>query len=155
LSVLVLELVLAGSGAGGATGAGRRERCAGHRPGGRSLGGDDRLHPVGWAALALLISGPDSARAAFEPRRGEAPASRHVVRKPGHANRAGRRLGSQRTGTSQLYDLTLPTGQARSAYSQLSIRRISRADSGHAATTRIVSLLRRSAKCRDQLRGAR
>jgi hypothetical protein len=55
------------------------------------------------------------AGASFEPRHGEVPAGRHVVKKPGH-DQAGRRFESQHTGTSQRYDLThFHPGQANSA----------------------------------------
>ncbi len=48
---------------------------------------------------------------------GEAPARRHVVRKPGPARGAGRRLESQPTGTSQRYAPThCHPGQARTVY---------------------------------------
>ena len=58
------------------------------------------------------------ARASFEPRHGEAPAGRHVVRKPGH-NQAGRRFESQSTGTSQRYDAAhCHPGQARTVYTK-------------------------------------
>ncbi len=57
-------------------------------------------------------------------------------------NRVGRRLESQHTGTSQRYDLTLPTGQSPQRLPQVSIRRISRVGSGPAVTTRVVSLRR-------------
>lgn len=57
------------------------------------------------------------ARASFEPHHGEAPASRHVVRKPSPPKGASRRLESQLTETSQRYVLThCHPGQARTVY---------------------------------------
>jgi hypothetical protein len=82
-----------------------------------------KLRPSTASVAPYLGEAPDldhetltGARASFELRHGEAPAGRHVVKKPG-LDQAGRRFESQRTGTSQHYDLThFHPGQANSAY---------------------------------------
>ena len=61
---------------------------------------------------ARLIPGPCDVHASFEPRHGEAPAGRHVVKKPGHNQPAGGSRASPPGPLNATTRLTCHPGQA-------------------------------------------